>query len=65
MVLETLFKNIPDSKELMVRMPAYKNNADLPAAWKDRIGFNNDYFCADDHSHALGNDYVKGTPEYL
>lgn len=63
-VLQTLFKNIPDSKKLMVRMPAYKNNADLPAAWKARIGFNNDYFCADDHSHALDNDYVKGTPEY-
>ncbi|MBS0027797.1 DUF4832 domain-containing protein [Chitinophaga sp. 22321] len=64
MVLTALFQNIPVSKQVMVRLPYRKNEAALPASWKARIGFHNDYFCADEHPRASGNDYVKGTPEY-
>jgi hypothetical protein len=64
LVLTALFQNIPAARQLMVRLPFRKNEAELPAAWKSRIGFHNDYFCADEHARAAGNDYLKGTPEY-
>ncbi|NSL88303.1 DUF4832 domain-containing protein [Chitinophaga sp. Mgbs1] len=64
MVLTALFQHIPAERQLMVRMPYRKQEAVLPAAWKARIGFHNDYFCADEHARAKGNDYVRGTPEY-
>ncbi len=63
-VLNALMTYIPHDKQLMVRYPAYLKDIVLPAAWNFRIGFHNDYFCADDHKLARGNDYVKGTPEY-
>lgn len=65
MLLDGLLDILPEGYCVEIRTPDHKNALTLsnPANLK-RIGFNNDYFTAGEHSHAPGNDFVPGDTWY-
>ncbi|SDL18434.1 DUF4832 domain-containing protein [Siphonobacter aquaeclarae] len=63
-VLTALFNAIPPSRQVLVRIPHWKDFTNLPSNLAGRTGFHNDFFTADEHKFAKGNDYVRGTPAF-
>ena len=58
-LVSALLEALPDPYCLEIRYPAQKRKLSLwDESKRGRLGYNNDYFTAGEHSHAPENDYV-------
>lgn len=56
--------DIFEDRQTTVRLPSHKNRLQNMKEYKQRMGYNNDYFTASEHPKAAGNDFVIGTKAY-
>ena len=56
--------DIFEGRQTTIRLPEYKNRLKNSEEYKQRMGYNNDYFTASEHPKAPGNDFFMGSPDY-
>lgn len=65
-IVSALLEAFPEPNYVLIRYPVQKRALKLTdESQRPRLGFNNDYFTAGQHTHAPENDYVGEDYEYV